>query len=320
MAEAIPPGRPLTSRHPAWPTLLARSPDPPDRLWVAGDVDLLSRPSVAVVGSRRGTGAGREMSRRIAAGLAARGVVVVSGCAYGVDAEAHRGALDVGGATVAVLGGGLDVAVPAGNRALAARIAREGCLASEHAPGVAPCKHHFPKRNRIIAGLCRIVVVVEAASRSGALITARLALEAGREVMAVPGNPLVETASGTNGLLCDGARPARSAEDVLHELEHLPGGLPPVSEPAVSEADPGGEPDPVRGSTPLVRRVLEAVRQEFRSADTLAIEVGAPVGEVLAALTELELFGLVRSEPGRGYAKPRKERAAARPVTRTDSS
>jgi len=244
----------------------------------------------------------------------------VSGCAYGVDAEAHRGALDVGGATVAVLGGGLDVAAPAGNRALAARIAREGCLVSEYPPGVAPGKHHFPKRNRIIAGLCRIVVVVEAASRSGALITARLALEAGREVMAVPGNPLVETASGTNGLLCDGARPARSAEDVLHELEHLPGGLPPVFEPAASEADPGAEPDPVRGSTPLVRRVLEAVRQEFRSADTLAIEVGAPVGEVLAALTELELFGLVRSEPGRGYAKPRKERAAARPVTRTDSS
>lgn len=303
MAESIPPGRPLTSRHPAWPSLLARSPDPPERLWVVGDVDLLSRPAVAVVGSRRGTASGREMSRRIAAGLAARGVVVVSGCAYGVDAEAHRGALDVGGATVAVLGGGLDVAAPAGNRALAARIAREGCLASEYPPGVAPSKHHFPKRNRIIAGLCRIVVVVEAASRSGALITARLALEAGREVMAVPGSPLVETASGTNGLLCDGARPARSAEDVLDELEHLPGGLPPVSEPG-----PGGEPDPVGGSTPLVRRVLEAVRKEFRSADTLALEVGAPVGDVLAALTELELFGLVRSEPGRGYAEPRKER------------
>jgi len=315
MAEAIPPGRPLTSRHPAWPTLLARSPDPPDRLWVAGDVDLLSRPAVAVVGSRRGTASGREMSRRIAAGVAARGVVVVSGCAYGVDAEAHRGALDVGGATVAVLGGGLDVAAPAGNRALAARIAREGCLVSEYPPGVAPGKHHFPKRNRIIAGLCRIVVVVEAASRSGALITARLALEAGREVMAVPGSPLVETASGTNGLLSDGARPARSAEDVLHELEHLPGGLPPVCEP-----DPGGEPDPVRGSTPLARRVLEAVREEFRSADTLALEVGAPVGEVLAALTELELFGLVRSEPGRGYAEPRKERTAARPATRANSS
>lgn len=296
----IPPGTILTSRDAAWPPLLAASPDPPERLWVAGNTALLSRPAVAIVGSRRGTSAGRTMARRIAAGLAARGVVVVSGCAYGVDAEAHRGALEMGGATVAILGGGLDVAAPRGNRKLAARIAREGCLAGEYPAGVEPQKHHFPKRNRIIAGLCRVVVVAEAAARSGALITARLALEAGREVMAVPGSPLVETARGANRLLVDGAAPARSADDVLAVLAELPGGLPPSPEPEETGRAPL-EPPAER----LARRVFGALVDDPRSGDTLALEVGRPVGEVLAVLTELELVGLARSVPGRGYARAR---------------
>lgn len=296
MRVEVPPGTVLTSRDPAWPPLLAASPDPPDRMWVTGDVTLLSRPAVAIVGSRRGTAAGRTMAKKIAAGLAQRGVVVVSGCAYGVDAEAHRGALEMGGATVAVLGGGLDVAAPAGNRKLAARIAREGCLASEYPPGVEPQKHHFPKRNRIIAGLCRIVVVAEAAARSGALITARLALEAGREVMAVPGSPLVETARGANKLLVDGARPARSADDVLAELADLPGALPPSPEIEEIDEEPAGRP-----AAPVARRVLGALVEEPRGPDTLALEVSEPVGAVLAALTELELLGLARSVPGRGF-------------------
>lgn len=235
------------------------------------------------------------MARKIAAGLARCGVVVVSGCAYGVDAEAHRGALEMGGPTVAILGGGLDVSAPRGNRELAARIAREGCVASEYPPGVGPRKHHFPKRNRIIAGLCRIVVVAEAAERSGALITARLALEAGREVMAVPGSPLVETARGVNRLLMDGARPARSADDVLAELADLPGGLPGRRESRTEDAPRTRHAGAVAG------RVLDALVDTPRSPDTLAIEISADVGQVLAALTELELLGLARSIPGRGF-------------------
>lgn len=296
MGDEVPTGTVLTSRDTAWPPLLAASPDPPDRMWVAGDTALLSCPAVAIVGSRRGTAAGRTMARKIAAGLARRGVVVVSGCAYGVDAEAHRGALEMGGPTVAILGGGLDVAAPAGNRKLAARIAREGCLASEYPPGVEPQKHHFPKRNRIIAGLCRVVVVAEAAERSGALITARLALEAGREVMAVPGSPLVETARGANRLLVDGARPARSADDVLAELADLPGALPPPLD--TEEID---EERPSPPAAPVASRVLGALVEEPRGPDTLALEVGEPVRAVLTALTELELLGLARSVAGRGF-------------------
>ena len=164
--------------------------------------------AVAVVGARRATGMGLEMSERLGAGLAAAGVVVVSGCAIGIDAAAHRGALEMGGATVAVLAGGHDVAVPPSNRELAARILRErGSIAGEFPDGVPVTRWSFPRRNRIIAGLARIVVIVEAARRSGALITARLALGAGREVMVVPGHPLQPEYAGSNELLADGAHP-----------------------------------------------------------------------------------------------------------------
>src|SRR5687767_1028805 len=243
----------------SYPPLLKRIADPPPFLWVRGDVAFLARTAVAIVGSRAATPLGLEMTERLAEGLVAHDVVVVSGCARGIDGAAHRATLRAGGVTVGVLAGGLDVAAPLGNRGLVERIAREGCLLSEHPTGVAPLKHLFPLRNRIIAGLARIVVVVEASGRSGALITARHALAAGRDVMAVPGHPLLPNTAGANGLLADGARPVLSAEDVIEELVRLP----PVSE--LAPWDPEGQMPPLATEAhaaherPLRRRLLGAL-------------------------------------------------------------
>lgn len=260
-----------------------------------GDRELLSRVAVAVVGSRKATDLGRAMAEQLGARLAERGAVVVSGLAVGIDAAAHRGALAVGGSTVAILGGGLDVAAPAANRRLAARIGREGCLVTEFPPGMPPLAHHFPRRNRIIAGLARIVVVVEATRKSGALTTARHALAAGREVMAVPGHPLTPNSLGVNDLLFDGARPVRSPDDVLKELEELPG-----------LAAPGPAPEPglpiVAGPPRL--RLMGALGTAPEPAERLARETRLPLVETLALLTELELLGLARSHPGNRYSKP----------------
>lgn len=279
-----------------YPPLLGTIDDPPDGLYARGHAALLSATSVAVVGARKATGLGLEMSERLGAGLASAGVVVVSGCAIGVDAAAHGGALRVGGATVAVLAGGLDVAVPPSNRALAGRILAEGgCLVGEFPDGVPVTRWAFPRRNRIIAGLARVVVVVEAAERSGALITARHALAAGREVMAVPGHPLQPEHAGSNALLCDGARPVTRVEDVLEELGELPrlGGGTAAS------------PDDVRPrATGLPARVRSALGSNPQAAETLAGTLGLPLRAVLGALTELELLGLARACPGQRYALP----------------
>jgi DNA processing protein len=281
--------------HEGYPPLLATIDDPPPTLWIEGDPTLLARTAVAIVGSRAATPMGVQMTERLAAGVAARGVVVVSGCARGIDAAAHRAALGVGGATVAVLAGGLDVAVPYGNRSLAARIGREGCLVAEHPRGVPPAKHLFPRRNRIIAGLARVVVVVEASATSGALITARLALEAGREVMAVPSQPLLANAAGVNRLLVDGAHLALSVDDVIHELGELP--------PVAGVTSDSGALDATT-ARPLGLRLIGALGQTPEPAETLAARIAAPVPSVLAALVELELVGLVRAHPGQRYGPP----------------
>jgi DNA processing protein len=283
---------------PSYPHLLARAPAPPPVLWVEGHPEVLSWTAVAVVGSRAATQLGLQMAERIAAGLACRGVVVVSGCARGIDAAAHRAALAAGGTTVAVLAGGLDVAAPPSNRRLAKEIARDGCLVSEQPAGVAPVPYLFPLRNRIIAGLARVTVVIEASERSGALITARLALEAGREVMAVPGHPLLHNAGGVNGLLRDGARPALSVDDVIDELTKLP------PEPELAAWVP--EAATVVGTalepeTPLGRRLLAALGETPQPAEVLAAKVRAPLPAVLAELTELEILGIVRTHPGQRF-------------------
>ena len=255
------------------PLLLRAIHDPPPGLFVrgAGELELLTKPAVAVVGARACSGYGASVARMLGRELAATGLVVVSGLARGVDAEAHRGALDAGGVTVAVLGCGIDRDYPAAHAELARRIAATGLIVAEYAPGVEPRPWRFPARNRIIAGLCAATVVVEARERSGALITADLALEEGREVFAVPGEIGSALSAGTNALLKLGAAPLTDVADVLDVY-----GLGARSDPADDEL--------------LVH--LPA------TADELARATGRSAADVAQTLTELELAGHVTMHDG----------------------
>ncbi|MCA1651791.1 MAG: DNA-processing protein DprA, partial [Acidobacteria bacterium] len=201
-----------------YPPLVACIPDPPPVLWCRGDLDVLTRPGVAIVGSRAATPYALQVGGRLSAELAERGLVVASGLARGVDSAAHRGCLDAGGVTVAVLGSGVDRIYPAEHTDLAASISKHGVLVSELGPGAAPLSEHFPLRNRIISGISLAVVVVEACEKSGSLITARCALDQGRDVMAVPGSVLSGRNRGSHGLLKDGAKVVETADDILEEL------------------------------------------------------------------------------------------------------
>ena len=266
----------------AFPALLRAIHDPPAGLFLRGAADpsLLERPAVAIVGARACTGYGSTVARSLGRELAAAGLLVVSGLARGVDGEAHRGALEAGGATVAVLGCGIDRDYPAAHRELAARIAVDGLVVSEYAPGVAPAPWRFPARNRIVAGLCCATIVVEARDRSGALITADLALEEGRDVFSVPGEITSTLSSGSNALLRLGAIPLTRAEDVL---EHL----------GVERAAP--EPPPLG---PAAAAVLVRIRDGAGTADELVRTVGLDPAAVAGALVELELAGVVGERDG----------------------
>jgi len=231
----------------AYPAHLADLADAPPLLWARGDVALLTRPMLALVGARNASSLGLRMARKLAEGLGAAGQVVVSGLARGIDAAAHSAALETG--TIAVLAGGVDVVYPPENADLMAEIARRGLLLSEQPIGLEPQARHFPMRNRIISGLARAVVVVEAAARSGSLITAQMALDQGREVMAVPGHPLDARAAGCNALIRDGALLVRGPDDILSAVAVLP--TTSARGPAADDA-----PDPAlrgagrRGGTP----------------------------------------------------------------------
>lgn len=203
----------ITLADPRYPPLLREIPDAPPALWVHGEISVLARPLIAVVGARNASSLGLRMARGLALALSEAGIGVTAGLARGVDTAAHEASCAAG--TIAVLAGGIDRIYPAENRALAERIRANGCLISEQPPGLEPVARHFPTRNRIVSGLCAGVVVVEAAHRSGTLITARCAAEQGREVMAVPGHPLDARAGGCNALIRDGATLVRSAADVL---------------------------------------------------------------------------------------------------------
>jgi DNA processing protein len=259
----------------AFPALLGAVHDPPPGLFLRGaaDVELLSRPAVAIVGARACSGYGASAARMLARDLTRAGLVVVSGLARGVDAEAHRGALDAGGPTVAVLGCGIDRDYPAAHAELARRIAATGLIVSEYAPGVEPAPWRFPARNRIVAGLAAATVVVEARERSGALITADLALEEGREVFAVPGEITSGLSAGANALLKLGASPLTCAADLLSCF-----GIETVdaNDPAL---------DAAAGS------VLAQLRDTAASADELARTTGLPAAAVARTLVELELAG-----------------------------
>ncbi|HSP72765.1 MAG TPA: DNA-processing protein DprA [Gaiellaceae bacterium] len=266
----------------AFPSLLGAIHDPPPGLFARGaaDPELLAARSVALVGARSCSPYGSTVARALGRELAAAGLVVVSGLARGVDGEAHRGALEAGGRTVAVLGCGIDRDYPAAHRELAARIAATGLVVSEYPPGVAPAPWRFPARNRIVAGLCAATIVVEARERSGALITADLALEEGRDVFAVPGEITSRLSDGPNALLRLGAIPLTRAADVL---EHLWIDPPEAAQPDLS---------------PRAAEVLTALRNGAASADELVRRAALDSGDVAAALVELELAGLVGEDAG----------------------
>jgi DNA processing protein len=258
--------------------------DPPAGVFVRGSgaLDLLDAPSVAVVGARACSPYGSQVARTLGRELAAAGLVVVSGLARGIDAEAHRGALEAGGRTVAVLGCGIDRDYPASHAELAGRIRSTGLVVSEYAPGVEPAPWRFPARNRIVAGLSQATVVVEARERSGALITADLALEEGREVFAVPGEITSALSAGTNRLLALGATPLLEADDVLRAF-----GIDRAEQP------------PPGNLSEAAATALGALEDGAASADELVTATGLGIGAVAAALTELELAGLAAEGDGR---------------------
>ena len=265
-----------------FPPLLRAIHDPPPGLFVRGiaPIELLRGPTVAVVGARACSPYGAQVARMLGRELAAAGLVVVSGLARGIDGEAHRGALESGGSTVAVLGCGIDRDYPAAHTELAAQVRASGATVSEYAPGVEPAPWRFPARNRIIAGLCAATVVVEARERSGALITADLALEEGRDVLAVPGEITSALSRGTNDLLRLGATPLTGADDVLELF-----GLARVEVQSVE----------VSANADLV---LTRLRDAPTSADALVRMTSLDAGAVASALTELELAGLAVAAGG----------------------
>ena len=297
--------RALTRAEAAYPSRLAEVPDAPATLHVRGrllDADALA---VAVVGSRRATPYGLEVAETLAADLAARGVTIVSGLARGIDSAAHRGALRVGGRTVAVLGSGVDVIYPPENRRLADEIAERGALVSQFAPGTPPLPQNFPIRNQVIAAMSLAVVVVEAAERSGSLITARLAAELGREVLAVPGRITAPESRGANRLIQDGAHVAMGWDDVVAVLpERWKAGVVAdrlVAGRAAAEHEPDASKRARIGAAGT--QVLALLGEDPVDIDHVIERSGLGAGRVSAALLDLELEGRVRQIEGKRFVR-----------------
>jgi DNA processing protein len=301
-------GRLLFLDEPDYPPLLALLDDAPPVLAVLGDVATLSRRAVALVGSRNASANGQRIAENLAAELAEAGIAVVSGLARGIDTAAHIGALRTG-STIACVAGGVDVPYPPENAELQARIAREGAVVAEAPPGTAPQARHFPRRNRIIAGLSLGVVVVEAAPRSGSLITARLAQEAGRELFAVPGSPLDPRCRGSNGLIREGAHLTETGADVLDNLPDHPlrEGIArsplfargPAPE-RLAEPQPEFDDPP---ELPAVRaQVLDLLGPSPIAVDELIRRCRFPPAAINAVLLDLEIAGRVEALPGNRVA------------------
>ncbi|MDE4302444.1 DNA-processing protein DprA [Phaeobacter gallaeciensis] len=303
----------LCFSDPEYPAPLAHLKDAPPALWAIGDLSLLQRPMIAIVGARNASSLGTRMARALAHDLGAAGYVVVSGLARGVDTAAHLAALPSG--TIAVMAGGADVIYPSENTSLGKSIGEQGLILSEQPMGLAPQARHFPKRNRIIAGLAQAIVVVEAAAKSGSLITARDALDLGREVLAVPGHPFDARASGCNMLIRDGAQLVRNAADVI-------AALPPVEMPAPlsSSADqpdappanagladlptPPPERRSLRETAALHQQVLARLGPSPTPEDQLLQDLSVAPNELSSVLTELELDGAVDRHPGGMLSRP----------------
>jgi DNA processing protein len=280
--------------EPDFPPALAALDPPPPLIWIRGRPEALDRRPVAIVGARVASAAGQRFARGLAADLGQAGCTVVSGMARGIDAAAHEGALPTG--TVAVLAGGVDDVYPPEHRGLYERIVAEGCVVSENEPGRTAVARDFPRRNRIIAGLSRAVVVVEAEFRSGSLITARLANEQGREVLAVPGSPLDPRAKGTNDLIRQGAALCEGVDDVLRALEGLAGFHEP-DRPCFRGA-------PAESDAALRERVAALLCPTPVSRDELVRAAAAPAPAVFAALIELSLAGRAELLPGGMVVSP----------------
>ncbi len=278
---------------PTYPEQLCALADPPVFLFYRGDLSCLQKPSVALVGSRAATSYGREVSYKLATGLAHQGILVVSGVALGIDARAHHGALSAGGLTAGVLGCGLDVVYPRANKELYSMIAGQGVLLSEYPSGTRPDGFRFPARNRIISGLVHGVVVVEATLKSGSLITARLALDQGREVFAVPGRIDSAKSQGAHHLIRQGAHLVQDINDITAEL-----GLERQTVPVQAT---GTDKVMVEGEEEL--RVLDCLDVYPVDIDTVQRVTGLESGRVLDLLLQLELKGLVRQQPGQMYEK-----------------
>ena len=277
---------------PPYPALLAEVPDAPPFLWAIGDLRILDRPMVSLVGARNASSLGTRMARALARELGEAGYVIVSGLARGIDAAAHLASLPTG--TLAVQAGGVDVIYPAENTELAHDIAKTGLRLSEQPMGLQPMSRHFPSRNRLIAGLSRATVVVEAAARSGSLITARDALDHGREVLAVPGHPFDARAAGCNMLIRDGAMLVRSGADVLDAVGRMGQSALPLT---ITQAPP--EPRrQMRQATDLHGRILARLGPSPVAEDQLIRDLRTPAAQVAPALVDLELEGQVMRQAG----------------------
>ena len=273
-----------------YPALVKEIIDPPLALHFRGDISLLARPALAIVGSRRATPYGVNAAEHLARQIAGAGIVIVSGGARGIDAAAHHAALEAGGSTIAVLGTGIDLVYPPSNRRLFARIEERGLIVTEFPPGTPPKPENFPMRNRVISGLARGTVIVEATSRSGSLITARMAAEQGRDVFAVPGSIFSAGSEGTHRLVQYGAKLVHDANDVLEEF---PGGLRAAQ--ATSEEPP----------SPL-KDVLDVLsKDDGAHVDTVAAKIGRTPALVAESLLQLELEGWIRALPGARYVRVR---------------
>jgi DNA processing protein len=295
----------ICAGDPHYPDALRNIADAPPILWCMGDPAHLLRPMVAMVGARNASSLGTRMARALARELGEAGFVIVSGLARGIDTAAHAAALDSG--TVAVLAGGVDVVYPAENAQLARDIAKNGLRLSEQPIGLVPQARHFPRRNRIISGLAHGVIVIEAAAKSGSLITARCGLDQGREVMAVPGHPFDARSSGCNMLIRDGARLVRNAADVIEALPPLApsAGQLDLCEPAPQPAartQPPAAPPPdrrsLRETAALHGQILQRLGPSPVGEDQLIRDMDSPAHQITPALVTLELEGRIHRQPG----------------------
>jgi DNA processing protein len=292
--QAQPGNRILTCRDPDYPALLREIPDPPPLLYIHGNLHVLQEPQLAMVGSRNPTAAGRQTAIDFARHLSAAGLMITSGLALGIDAAGHQGALDAGAPTIAVMGTGLDRVYPARNRELAHRIAGVGALVSEFPPGTPPRAEHFPRRNRIISGLSLGTLVVEAAIRSGSLISARYALEQGREVFAIPGSIHNPLARGCHHLIRQGAKLVETAQDIMDELGALATALDFTATPATDHDRQPQLPDDYA-------QLLESIGFENTSVDMLVKTTHLTPAEVSSMLLQLEMNGYIAANPGGFY-------------------